>query len=426
MDRKILKAMIILYPVLDMIYTITSEYLSINIPINQGIRLLFFGYLFIKFINTMEKLKITLLTILFSVGEYVYTTRYYGTTYIEDYQYILKILFFVTIIYAIKNILKRNIITVDELLKYSVIAAVIISVSVILSPLGLGLKTYEAGRFGYKGLFTIQNGITSMLLMIVPLNIYFLFKKRKIKYILSFFLGIFALLLIGTKAGLGGALLLIIMAYLFYLTKAKLTKLKVVISSFSMAFIVFIGYLNISTLKLLINNTKNSFYSWGENNVISYILSNRDLHLNWIKTYIYRYYEDNPLMYFGIGFSKANSILEQNGFHIIEMDFHAILYYSGIWILSIIIFIIGLRFLYSIILVFKNNFSIESIILLISLSAGIIHAYTGGHVIFEALTMLYFSLVIGIVDYRYHQVRVREKENVKNKSKKISSNLAKI
>lgn len=426
MDRKILKAMIISYPVLDMFYTITSQYLSINLPINQVIRLLFFVYLFIKFINSIEKLKIIFLGIIFSVGEYIYLTQHYGTTVIEDFQYILKILFLVTLIYATKNILSKKTMTVDELLKYSVISSMIISVSVILSPLGLGLQTYEAGRFGYKGLFTIQNGITSTLLMIIPLNIYFLFKERKIKYILNFILGIIALLLIGTKAGLGGALLLTIMGYLFYLARAKLSKIKVIVSSFSIAFIVFVGYLNFDHFKIIINNTINSFYSWGENNVVSYILSNRDLHLSWIKTYIYRYYEDNPLFYFGIGFSPANSVLEQYGFHIIEMDFHAILYYSGIWILSIIIFILGLRLFYSIYLLFKSNFSIKNVILLISLSAGIIHAYTGGHVIFEALTMLYFSLIIGIIDYQFHQVRVRGKENVKKNSKKFIKNFTKI
>ena len=106
----------------------------------------------------------------------------------------------------------------------------------------------------------------------------------------------------------------------------------------------------------------------------------------------------------------------QIGFQLIEMDFNAIYYYSGIIITSIIVSIL----IYSAFNAFKNILirrSLTESLLGLSLFVGMIHLILGGHVLFEAIANIYLSVVIAIIIYNTNIIR-EESKRYKNREKK--------
>lgn len=420
MDKKILKYAIILNPLLDIIYSIMSR-TSINLPINQGLRILFMMYLFFKFTNNKDKLFIVFIGILFGIGEvtYLYSN---GTSLFNDLQYVNKILYFIIVVYAFRNILSQNILTLNQLLNYLLASSCIITMSIVLSVFGIGFHTYFDARFGYKGFFTVQNAITATLVITTPINIFMYTRFKCKKYLVSFILSVLSLCLIGTKAGIVGGLLNILLVYLIFLFKMKLTYIKVILSCFSIVAIVAFAYFKQDLFVNAYNITIEKIYSWGEDNIYSYVVSNRNLQLEYIKQYIDTYYKQNPLLFFGMGFSSCNNILKLHSFDIIEMDFSGILYYSGVWISIVIFSIIAKRILLSIKYLFKSKFSIQYFTLLLSIVGGTIHAFLGGHVIYEAMTVLYYGIALTIPASLYKDIK--NKETTDDKEARLTAEVA--
>ena len=401
--NKIIKMIIVSYPIWDIILTITNIFLKVNIPINQVARGLIMIFLLSKIKNGRDINKILILLLILLLGEINYLIIGYNV--LGDIGYVIKILFFVVVIYAFENMLKNKVFTREDLIKYMVLSSIIITVSIIISPLGFGLKSWSGGlRSGYKGLFMGQNLVNATLLIINPLNMYLILKTRNKIYYVTYFMNIISLFLIGTKSGLIGAILLILLEYIFILIKTKRTYIKYAIICFIGPLVLVIIVITKDYFINFINEQINLYTKYGYNNIISFLLSNRDLQILYLDNYISSNFKYNPLFLFGLGYSNANNVINLNkaAFQAIEMDLYGILYYSGVGVLILICSILVRRVYYSIHKVIRNKFKDINYFIFLSISAGIVHLIYGGHVIYEALTSLYFaaSLAIAKVEYK--------------------------
>ena len=188
-NSKITKIIIVTYPLWDMILTITSKLLNISLPINQVARLIIMIYFFRKIKNRRQIVSILILFVLLFCGEATYIMR--GNNILGDIAYILKILFFVICIYSFDNMLENKIISREELIEYIVLSGFLITVSIIISPFGLGFKSWDNEfRSGYKGLFMGQNLVTATLLIINPLNMYLILKTKKFRYYILYLMNL--------------------------------------------------------------------------------------------------------------------------------------------------------------------------------------------------------------------------------------------
>lgn len=315
-------------------------------------------------------------------------------------------MYFIIVIYAFRSILSKHILTIDEILNYIILSSCIIVASIILSVFGIGFHTYFDGRFGYKGFFTVQNAVTATLIVTTPLNIFLYEKFKYKKYLVSFILSAISLCLIGTKAGIVGGVGSIVVVYLIFLFKMKFTYIKIILGLFSIATIISFSYFKQELFINVYNVMVEKIYSWGENNVYSYIVSNRNLQVSYVEQYISTYYKQNPLLFFGIGFTNCNNILQLHSFDIIEMDFNGILYYSGIWIFIVIFSIITKKILVLLKYFFESKLSIQYYTLLLSIIGGTIHSFWGGHVIYEAMTSLYYGIALIIPAILYQDIKI--------------------
>ncbi|WP_332237875.1 O-antigen ligase family protein [Sporolactobacillus sp. KGMB 08714] len=406
MDKKILKYIIIFYPVLDIIYSISTQLFHTTFPIGQYVRILILFYLFIKFTKIRDKLIIISLLALLVIGEFTYA-GFEIEALVADLQYISKVILFVTGIFSFDFIIKKRILTKDEIIKYIIQSSYIITISIILGLFGIGFSTYVGGRAGHKGLFLVQNAVTATLLIITPLNLYAFARTKYKRYLLSYCLALFSLLVIGTKAGIAGALLIIFFQSINFILKSKLNYLRLTLYFLSIGGLISALYFSWSTLKIFFNTQINNAIQWG--GIYSYAVSNRDLHVEWIQNYIATNYNYNPLLQFGIGFNNANNVLIDHQFNIIEMDFYGLLYYSGIWVLLFICLIIFRRVLFAVAVLIKKRNDVKYFALFLSIMAGLVHAYYGGHVIYEALTAQYFACVLAICKSEYRAIKSEKK-----------------
>ncbi|WP_027636814.1 O-antigen ligase family protein [Clostridium butyricum] len=396
-NSKIIKTIIVTYPLWDMILTITSKLLNISLPINQVARLIIMIYFFRKIKNRKQIVSILILFVLLFCGEATYIMR--GNNILGDIAYILKILFFVICIYSFDNMLENKIISREELIQYIVLSGFLITVSIIISPFGLGFKSWDNEfRSGYKGLFMGQNLVTATLLIINPLNMYLILKTKKFRYYILYLMNFLSLLLIGTKSGLVGAIVLLVFELLILIKYTKRNFLKYSLMCFMLPIIFFLMYLSKEYFIKFFTEQINLYQQMNFTNLSSFLISNRDLQTIYIKDYIFCTFNYNPIFLFGLGYSQANHIINMNksSFQAIEMDLQGILYYSGLWILLYIIVLIGKRTFYSISNLIKNKFQIRDYFIIFSIVIGSIHAVFGGHVIYEALTSLYFAASLSL------------------------------
>ena len=408
--NKKIKIIILSYPIWDIILTITSMFLNINLPINQVARGAIMLFLFSKISNKRDISKVLILSLILFLGEISYLII--GCNVFKDIGYIIKILFFIVAIYSFENMLKNKVITREDLIKYIVLSSIIITSSIIISPLGLGLKSWSSGlRSGYKGLFMGQNLVNATLLIINPLNMYLILLTKKKIYYVTYLMNIIALCLIGTKSGLVGAILLIVLQTIFILIKTKRTYIKYAMICFSLPIILAIIVITKGYIINFINEQIKMYNEFGYTNIFSFLISNRDLQIVYLDNYIRSTYKYNPLLLFGLGYSNANNIINLNkaAFQAIEMDLYGLLYYSGIGVLILICLIIIRRIYYSIIKLIKHKCNSIDYCIFLSIAAGTVHLIYGGHVIYEALTSLYFAASLAMAKYKSSNIDIINK-----------------
>ena len=413
---------IALNPILDIIYTLTEYYIQVTIPINQAVRIGFLAYLLYSF-NLKKYFKyIFIFSGILAINELTYIIRGLNFSLVGNLGYDAKIISIIIYIFATYELLKSNNIGVKELVKaISISTLIIVSGILIPSVLGISLSTYGASdRFGIKGLFNAQNAITATLLIQLPMvSVTYLYYKEK-RYLILYFIGIIVLNLIGTKVGSAGSIFILFTTLVFIILdrfRRKINFKKFITIIFS---IISIGMIGICIFfnKIIITLNNLPYNKFEFPTFFSYLVSNRDAQIKILHQYII--HSENKILNLicGLGNTQGNDVLKdtQIGFQLIEMDFNAIYYYSGIIITSIIVSIL----IYSAFNAFKNILirrSLTESLLGLSLFVGMIHLILGGHVLFEAIANIYLSVVIAIIIYNTNIIR-EESKRYKNREKK--------
>lgn len=395
---------IALNPILDIIYTLTEYYIQVTIPINQAVRIGFIFYLLYSFnLNKYFKYIFALGGIL-AINELSYIIRGLNFSLVSNFGYDAKIISIIIYIFTTYELLKNNRIKVKDLVKAISIAMLIIVMGVVIpSVLGVGLSTYgSSSRFGMKGLFNAQNAITATLLIQLPIvSVAYLYFKEK-RYLILYLVGFVVLNLIGTKVGVVGSIFIVVSTLVFIILdkcrkKIDFKRFMTILCSIS-GIAIFLIIIFFKQIIFILNNLPYNKYEFPT--FFSYLVSNRDAQIKILHQYVINSNNRIANLIFGLGNTQGNNVLKdtQIGFQLIEMDFNAIYYYSGI-IMTIII--VGI-FIYSIYKVCKNIIikrNLVEVLIGLSFFTGTVHLILGGHVLFEAIANLYLSVVIGIIIY---------------------------
>ncbi|MDU1567702.1 MAG: O-antigen ligase family protein [Clostridium sp.] len=402
---KLLKSNIIIYliiaisPLIDIIYTINTKFLSIDFPFQQIIRIVIVIYLFLNIKIKENRVTIIGLGLLFLLGQIYIIINKYDYNIVSNFSYILKILNLFCIVAYTKEKLDYNFIKLQNVIKSLKVASIILSSNIILSnTFKIGLKTYDYGdRSGYKGFIEAHNDITIVLLMILPIIVCEYFKyKRNLDAALIIIISI-SLLMIGPKAGKILLLLEIIVLLANNLKSVKVSRLTKKISIFISIIISLFLLTNFSYMQ---NRIEKYAQGKGYRSVYSYIVSYRDIQPRLIDNAIGDKFEVHPKYLFGMGYFYANKELnnEKKEFYSIENDFEGLIYYNGLVTSAIIVYLIANWILK----VFKNKKIDKDIrfYVIIALSIGIIHSFLGGHVLYSAISNTYFSIILAIGCYK--------------------------
>lgn len=282
-DNKLLSKLLIVFLIIQPIFELSFFYGSISTLIRVVIILILFILTFKMDDN--KKLKKLLIGYLSLVVVYFIFHELNARNFNSlipgnfDYNILNEMLYFLKMsmsVFLIYSIFKSNI-TIEELNKPINITVLLISGSIVL--LNLLSLSYSAYSFeiisgniftwftnheflfddlASKGYFELANQITAILILYLPLIIYFFFKEFKLLNIATLFIMILSLLMLGTRIAIYGGLLVLLFTVVLYLLfifikKEKTTIFKIItIIIFGILFIFMINY---SPVKL-----KQNFY----------------------------------------------------------------------------------------------------------------------------------------------------------------------
>lgn len=404
-EKNILKIYIIIYPLVDILYTIT-QMLDINIKFNQLIR----GIMLIFMLLLIRKQKyqtiIWLITIWVSLSTCVHIVWGYSTSISTDISVVLKILTNFIVFYCFLEKFSSKSISLEEILHWLILSAFIASISVLLSYVGLGNTSYDGiVRRGVKGFFTMQSSLTIFLLWMLPL-IYSYYKKVFIWQILVVLLALFS---IGSKTGVVGTSMVMLCIMFFDFRKSKIeeriTRKKVLVATIFIFLFITIG---VYIIKDYINELINLFHSGWYTSFSGFLLSNRNGQLTAMKNFLLGHNGGLIGILMGYGYSGVQYMLQQTriGYKAIERDFHGVYYNFGLVILVILIYYLISLLVKAFYLNKKHKFLNEKYFaLLLFWCIGIVYGYLGGHVLYEALGQFPFWIIGALIEYSYRKER---------------------
>nr|WP_296482065.1 O-antigen ligase family protein [uncultured Acetatifactor sp.] len=396
--KKIICFIIMINPVVEIIYSILYR-LNFNLPINQFFRIVGF-LIFLAFIKKKKTRKI--LVLVGGIYGLIWILQIVAGLSIVSFRecvFIVKIIYTTSLIFVFQDFIECNTVETESLIKATMVSIVIIIVSVCVSPLGLGYEAWKDNdyRTGYVGLFLFSNYLTVVLLIAAGL----MFSSKVIEYkkkaVFTCFI-FMALILLGNKAGLVGALIYTVGLGLWQvcmILKGKKKKLLVMI----MLITVLVIFAGIIFMRKYVENQIQLYKAYKYTNIWSFLLSNRDLQISYIKKYVTEMHYNKYLSLFvGYGYTNINTAMKSKWtwMNFIEMDFYALRYYLGC-IPVLIWTYIDTKLVYtSIKRVYKMR-DIHSFSLCIGILIAIFHSLFTGHVIFESLTIMYFAILGAII-----------------------------
>lgn len=399
--KKIIQWYIMLYPFCDILYTITNS-MGLGVNFNQIIR----GLGIILFFSCIHNKKMFLKTFLFMLIVLIsFIYNYYigmSGNIVSDIAVTLKIINNAVLLYGFCCLYKENKITFSEVADCLIFSSYIVIISILLSYFGLGISSYgDSGRAGVKGLFTIQSTITLYLLLILPLYYYKYRTVLNVRIILC----TLALFSIGTKAGVFGGIgeymALIVLDFRMERSISRIKRRKVL----QYICIIFIGltigiYAMKNYIMYLIHLyiSKDYYYS-----LEAFLLSNRNDHLNWIRTCLdwLNGGENNFAgTIWGYSYSGIAKIVQAAGhrFEALERDFHGIYYYYGVIVLLFIIAALLVIYWRAIKINISYKFkSIQAYLCVLILFVAFIYSFLGGHLLYEAMNQIPFWAIAAYV-----------------------------
>ncbi|MBQ9609657.1 MAG: O-antigen ligase family protein [Lachnospiraceae bacterium] len=392
--RNIFRIYIVLYPLLDIIYTL-SEMFNIDIKINQLIRGAMLLYMFLCIRKQKHFFKTFIYSSWIIVSTFINIFVGYTTNAKTELTFSLKMITDIVVFYCFWEMLDNNIISTDDIFECMTKSSLIAAISVLLSYIGIGLTSYvSSARTGVKGFFTIQSSLTIYLLCMIP--IIFVYKKKV--FSIDILLVIIALFSIGSKAGVICTVIMLVFIILYTIRK-KVLESNV---NFKDIIITMIGTILIPTFGLYylnqyITRLKTLYmYAGYYTGIYSFWLSNRNNQISAINLFL-RNHNNGKLrgLLFGYGYTGVQYMMQKSrDLMAIERDFYGIYYYFGILILLIttgyLIYILYAAFKLNITERFKDDRYISMLYIWVM---GIAYAHLGGHVMYEALGQFPFWII---------------------------------
>ncbi len=398
---KILFVFLAFSPLIDFMYTLLRYILKINsdFGINQIIRILFVIIIF--FLLQDKKSYIALLSFgaLLGAGVLVYRQSGISTSFFADVTYAAKLWSGLVLFMGYGQLIKKKVITEKLIYKAISITSIIILVSIIMGLLGFGLDTYKDTRFGTRGFFNSTNALCITIIILICIN--WIYAHKHVLCLISTILLTIALFFVGTKTGILGALICIAFFGLYEIMTVPSVKKfckehkALFISLSSIVLLLCLGVAAYMLKKYIAVSGRyyNSFYS--------FLVSNRNLQIDWMKNYAeWKNYSASNVI-FGLGYSCVRTYLQsrKKDFSTIEQDYYGIYYLAGIIALAVYISV-TVYILYKLLKrIKKDKINRYTLGLGVAYILSIAHAFFAGHVFGEMLTLTYFWLAAAMIVY---------------------------
>lgn len=376
-------------PLLDISYSLSTNYLGFSISINTIIRMLFllFGGIYLLFINKDKRIKwyviiLGLYCLAFGINIFLFKKE----VLFYELKNMLSTFFFPISLLFVYQAFKDKKINIKEK-HFLYLMLIYLGFIIIPNLLGLGFSSYAHDKAGSAGWFYSANAISSILTLLFPISLVSLLEKKSFfKLSLFSLITIYTFLTIGTKSPILGlliAIFLLVIYILISLIKTKKYKLLTITLSSSIIFIVC----------LLIVIPKTTFYknielhmSYFDINKISDVFTSRELINQVVFSKRLDFWENTKNNYdnsnlknkiLGIGYVE-NYKEENENLKTVEIDYIDIFYRHGPF--GFIIYFLPL--LFTMINLFKRikRLDIYKYLYLISIGLSLILAFFTGHI----------------------------------------------
>ncbi len=449
MKKNLIYLLLILMPFIDLITSLNERFnflfISPNIIFKSFISALILVY--IIFITKNKYKKKSLLYLIF-LGLFILT---YLVVHLDinninflwlELNNIFKYMFYPLIIIGFINASEDKLVEFSKLTKILIIVYTLyLGMLFIPNLLNIGFRTYELSYLkGQVGWFYAANEISALLIILYPLVIYLLIKKKYLAYYIILLISCYSLNSIGTKTALLGLLLGVCLTLIYYVLKEFKSNKKCLFHFTTSIIIVLVFSLNslaiynhnqniyhlehpkneeVENLDHLDSTNKVEFNI--KNSFIIALFSNRlDYFENTLNIYINKPTIEKII---GIGFSDS---LEKY----IEIDFLDYFFHYGIiGFMIMLIPTIGIIIIY---LKKKDYQLVTNTPFLIAISLGLFTSLIAGH-IFNApsVATIYGVLIIALIlpkekdNYYATLLDNVYKEGLDNLHKELQTNLKK-
>lgn len=422
-NEKTLKIFIILQPILDLITSYQSTFLDFDISISllfRGLSFAFVIFYLVLFCDNKKIKKYVIILISFFLIFVINMIFTKGLTYgIQESYTLVRFFYFPVMLvffYEVNNRMKEKALLDKKMITY--IASfyfIIVFIAFITSTSFLSYD--DVNKIGYNGWFYSANERGSTYAILLPLLFTYVFKD--IKIIGLILLGIFTMLILGTKVGYLGVVLVLASALVYYILRKGIFKDKNLIYLFSTLMLLITIALIITYLPVY----KNITYQSGSIDEIigdksnmteeeirkavekdeNYLIKDKDKNLVYSRREIFleeniEYYNRQNLINKLFGSGTENKMLDGRLITPkVERDIFDIFFAFGILgfiIYSVPIIIIAIKITKNILKHFKKLlepyiwFSLTSIII------GLAISYMSGHVMVSPSVSIYFTLII--------------------------------
>lgn len=368
--------------------------------VGQGLRLLILFTMFFVMLLFHEKGTLTwsyLVIYLLVILQFIYGFNKSLSPLISDLMEVSKVIFIILIIQAFINLFNQKKITIDTIEKIFKISVLLFPLLIIIPKVfGVGYSMY-ANNTGFSGFFSAANDLNVVLLVMLVFSLDAFFnnletrKKRKY-YIVTTFMLIFSLILMGSKSSMGiGSIIIFIYLFKFLIKSDFGTKLKVLLSLIVVGSVSYtiINNFYYNDVQLALDR-HTYFLNTADGDLASFLLTNRnsffDASVQNLKS------SDSILGETLIGKGKTQHMKDTGGSlnfesKDIEMDLFDVFFSYGL----LGVFLIYSYFSGFIILAFKSingNFKYSFSLLVMAA-----YSFFGGHVLFSALSGTFLALL---------------------------------
>lgn len=397
-DYKILLFLFVAIPLVDIIngviLTINSD---INISLGKFYRIITMIILSVITLKYSDKefrkkhivvFSLTLLMILAFIGVfYIYHGSFKGIIY--DGVAISKLLLIFLMIYTMFYLYNQKIIDKNIIINIFKCYIIIFPLTMIIPYIiGIGSSTYSSG-LGYTGLYYANNDISIVLLISTIYSFDQVIKKINILNIFIFLLNLSSLLLVGSKTGILGLVLAVILYCIYYgsitLNEKSISKeniLKIILWALLILICTLVVFY--PTFKKMIDRVI-YFYN-RDGNIFAALLSGREKFLLEAFNNLLNERFWILKLLFGVGFFYRK---EWGIGELVEMDLFDITFSLGLIVSLIIIY-----YLFKLLNKIIKSLNKENYVYFVCIIIMMLFSFIAGHVLFSALSGSILSLVI--------------------------------